>query len=252
MAAVSTLVVGESWHTVSYHSKGFDTFSDARYTEAVDDLRDALEADGIDVTYQPCHVAAGEFPETASELTAYDVVLLSDVGHNTLAIPPATFADGDRRADRLGLLKSYVEAGGGLGMIGGYLSFQGIEAKANYAGTPVEEALPVRMQRHDDRVERPDGATAETVRAGHPVVSDIDGPWPPFLGYNRVEADDDARTLVDVADDPLLVVGDHGDGRTAAFTSDCAPHWGPEEFVEWEGYPTLWTSLVRWLAAGRE
>jgi uncharacterized membrane protein len=251
MSSVRTLVVGESWHTVEYHTKGFDTFSNATYTEAVDDLREALESDGIEVTYQPCHVAAGEFPEDADSLAQYDVVVLSDVGYNTLAIPPATFSDGERRADRLSLLESYVRAGGGLAMIGGYLSFQGIEAKANYAGTPVERALPVRIQRHDDRVERPDGAQAAVLDPEHPVTAEIEGPWPAFLGYNRFEPADGADRLVDVADDPLLVVGDHGEGRSAAFASDCAPHWGPAEFVEWEHYATLWTGLVRWLAAGR-
>jgi len=33
-----------------------------------------------------------------------------------------------------------------------------------------------------------------------------------------------------------------------AFTSDCAPHWGPPEFTEWEQYGRMWASLVEWLA----
>lgn len=248
MGTVSALLVGESWHTIEYHTKGFDTFSNATYTSAIGDLQAALEGDGIETTYQPCHVAASEFPESAAELAEYDVVVLSDIGYNTLAIPPATFAEGTRRADRLHLLESYVRAGGGLLMVGGYLSFQGIEAKANYAGTPVEEALPVTLQRHDDRVERAAGVDAETVDGDHPVTDAIDGEWPDFLGYNRFTVDDDATELARLDEDPLLVVGPHGDGRSAAFASDCAPHWGPTEFVEWEHYPTLWASLVRWLA----
>ena len=28
-------------------------------------------------------------------------------------------------------------------MVGGYMTFQGIDAKGRYAGSPVEEALPV-------------------------------------------------------------------------------------------------------------
>jgi uncharacterized membrane protein len=46
----------------------------------------------------------------------------------------------------------------------------------------------------------------------------------------------------------LLVVGEYGKGRTAAFTSDCSPHWVSPEFVEWEGYGELWHRLVSWLA----
>lgn len=35
-------------------------------------------------------------------------------------------------------------------MIGGYMSFQGIGGKAGYAGTPIEQILPVSLQRTDD------------------------------------------------------------------------------------------------------
>jgi len=34
----------------------------------------------------------------------------------------------------------------------------------------------------------------------------------------------------------------------AAFASDCAPHWGPADFLAWEGYPRFWGNLVEWLA----
>jgi len=251
MAETTALLVGESWQTISFHVKGFDLFSSAEYTEAGDYLEAALETDGIETTYQPCHVAAAEFPESPEAIDAYDVVILSDIGYNTLAIPPETFSEGTRRPNRLRLLEEYVRGGGGFLMVGGYLSFQGINGRANYAGTAVEDALPVTLERGDDRVERPDGAYPDVVAADHPAVSDVDGEWPDFLGYNRFETDDDADTLVRVGDDPLLAVGTHGEGRSAAFASDCAPHWGPMAFVEWEGYPRLWADTVRWLAGDR-
>jgi uncharacterized membrane protein len=47
-----------------------------------------------------------------------------------------------------------------------------------------------------------------------------------------------------------LVVGEYGRGRTAAFASDCAPHWAPPEFVEWPDYAELWSSIILW-AGGR-
>lgn len=251
MSSVRALLVGESWQTVEFHVKGFDLFSSSSYTEAIDYLEAALAADDIDTTYQPCHVAASSFPETAVDLAAYDVVVLSDIGYNTLAIPPETFAKGERRPDRLRLIDEFVRNGGGLLMIGGYLSFQGINGRANYAGTPVEDTLPITMQRTDDRVERSNGVSPEVLATDHPVLDGVEDDWPDFLGYNRFRTDDDARELVRVGDDPFLVVGDHGEGRSAAFASDCAPHWGPTEFVEWKGYPTLWASLVRWLAGDR-
>ena len=47
--------------------------------------------------------------------------------------------------------------------------------------------------------------------------------------------------------DPFLDFGDFGKGRSAAFTSDCAPHWGPPEFVDWEGYQPLWKGIVDYI-----
>ena len=64
------------------------------------------------------------------------------------------------------------------------------------------------------------------------------------------------RTLTVVApanvDGPvdIRVVSAYGQGRTAAFASDCAPHWAPPEFVEWPEYAGLWSSIVLW-AGGR-
>jgi len=252
MAVGNVLLVGESWQTIEFHLKGFDLFSSASYTEAIDYLRAALETGGIETVYQPCHVAASEFPDSTAALSEYDVVVLSDVGYNTLAIPPETFASGVRRPNRLELIEEFVSQGGGLLMIGGYLSFQGINGRGNYAGTPVEEALPVTLQRHDDRVERSSGVFPEVIDDTHPVTADIGDEWPDFLGYNRFETDGDAAELVRIGNDPLLVVGEHGEGRSAAFASDCAPHWGPTEFVEWDHYPTLWAGLVRWLAGENE
>jgi uncharacterized membrane protein len=42
-------------------------------------------------------------------------------------------------------------------------------------------------------------------------------------------------------------VRDVGQGRSAIFSSDCGPHWGPPPFLAWKGYGALWTNLVGWL-----
>lgn len=117
-------------------------------------------------------------------------------------------------------------------MIGGYLSSQGINGRANYADAPTETALPVAMQRTDARVERSDGVPPEMTGANHPAMANIGSNWPGLLSYNRFEADDDARILAWVDDDPVLIAGKRGDGRGVAFASGCAPHWGPTEFVD--------------------
>lgn len=92
---------------------------------------------------------------------------------------------------------------------------------------------------------------APRVVARHPVVDGLGGPdgtWPDLLGLNEVTVRDGAELLAECAGHPLLVVGGYGAGRSAAFTSDLAPHWAPPGFLAWEGYPELWDRLVRWLS----
>ena len=159
MTNKSVLVAGESWVIHSVHQKGFDSFTTTEYQEGVGWLRAALEADGWSVHHLPAHLAGSDFPTDLDELNAYDCVILSDLGANTLLLHPETFAGSRPVPDRLELLRDWVHGGGGLIMVGGYMSFQGIEGKARYAGTPVEQALPVTMSRYDDRAERPAGVT---------------------------------------------------------------------------------------------
>jgi uncharacterized membrane protein len=242
------LIAGESWTTTSIHVKGFDSFTTVTYEEGVDALRDALLSAGHDVTFMPNHVAAATFPFTVGELDVWDVVLLSDIGSNTLLVPPASFTHFEVRPNRLAALRDWVRGGGGLGMIGGYLSFGGIGGKANYGRTPLAEVLPVEIEQGDDRIEMPETATPRRV-AEHQVVAGLPEEWPLLLGYQRVGRREGADVLAMLNGDPLLVTWDAGAGRALAYTSDIGPHWAPPAFLEWDGYARLWDQAVRWLAA---
>lgn len=244
----TVLIAGESWVTHSIHQKGFDAFTTTSYNEGVGPLRAALEAGGFAVDYLPNHIAASAFPATVEELAGYAAVVLSDIGTNTLLLHPDTFERSQPMPDRIAAIRDYVAGGGGLVMVGGYLTFQGIDAKARWAGTPVEEALPVAMQSGDDRVEMPAGVTPEVRATGHAIVAGLPDEWPSLLGYNRVTAKPGADLVVSVGEDPLIVAGAHGAGRSAVFTSDCGPHWCPPPFVAWDGYARMWQQLVGWVA----
>ena len=249
MSRPRALFAGESGVTHSIHHKGADSISTTAYYESGRSLISALAGAGWDVTYQPNHVAAESFPSTVEALSAWDVVILSDIGSNTLLLPADNVVRGLPTPDRLVALRDYVAQGGGLIMVGGWLTFQGAEAKANYAGTAAEEALPVTLSRFDDRVECPAGAKAKVLQP-HPIVDGLEREWPVLLGYNRVTPRPQARVIVGVGDDPLVVAGHFGDGRSIAFTSDCAPHWAPQSFLDWDGYAPLWSRMAGW-AAGR-
>ncbi len=141
------LIAGESWITHSIHQRGVDCFTSSSYHEGVGPLRTALEAGGFEVDYLPNHLAAAQFPSDLDGLRRYRVVMLSDIGANTLLLHPDTSERSVPTANRLALLRDYVRSGGGLVMIGGYLTFQGMDGRARYAGTPVER-LPEPIPRH--------------------------------------------------------------------------------------------------------
>ncbi len=242
------LFAGESWMTFSTHVKGFDQFTTSKYEEGAWCLLNVLKKGGIEVDYLPCHVAAEEFPDTAGKLAAYDVVMLSDIGSNTLLLHPDTFERGAKRPNRLAAIRDYVAGGGGFAMMGGYMSFQGIDAKARYAATPIGEMLPVGLLAMDDRLETPEGMTPHIVMPAHPVLRNVSPDWPHFLGYNVLRPKKGFDVIATCGDDVFMAAGNYGKGRTFAFASDVAPHWGSPEFVAWESYGTLFNNIARWLA----
>jgi uncharacterized membrane protein len=245
---VHVLIAGETWITHKIEVKGFSSYSTSSYGVGLTELVEGLRNHGHEVTHITNHDAIEDFPWSVEEFDPYDVVVLSDIPADTIQIHPACFDRGERTPDRLRVLKEYVDRGHGLLMVGGYMSFSGFEGKARYQSTPIARALPVEMLGHDDRIETPEGVTP-IVRADHPILEGLPVEWPHFLGYNRVVIKEGASLVMSVDDDPFLVVGTSGEGRTAAFASDCSPHWGSPEFLAWPDYGRFWSQLVSWLGS---
>ena len=241
------LLAGESWTSYTTHVKGFDAFYTSTYEEGAEALIAALEAAGYTVDYLPNHKIPTEFPFTLKDLSAYACVILSDTGSNTLLLHPDTFAKSVRKPNRCMTIREYVKAGGAFLMIGGYMSFSGVDAKAKYGQTAVSDVLAVNCLQTDDLMEHPEGVTP-VVQQQHPIVSGLPDKWPHFLGYNKTLPKDNCETIMTIDNDPFIAVGTYGKGRIAAFTSDCAPHWGPPEFISWDGYNQLWKNIVDWLS----
>jgi uncharacterized membrane protein len=240
------LIAGESWVTQSTHIKGVDHFTTSSYVVGVEPLRKALEGRGHEVVHLPAHLVPAEFPDDPSE---YDVVVLSDIGANSIQLAPQVFEQARPGADRLGALRTWVFDGGGLLMVGGYLSFTGFEGKAAFRNTVLHEVLPVELLPEDDRVELPAGGNATVTNASHPALGGAGGDWPALLGYNRVRPRTGTDVLATLNGDPLVAVAEYGQGRSAVFTSDCSPHWAPTPFCEdWDGYAKVFGGLIEWLA----
>ncbi len=248
---IRVLLAGESWVSQSTHLKGWDFFSSTVYETGIRNLSQALDGSGITLEHLPGHLVPEKFPLSRGELQAYEVVILSDVGANSLLLHPATWLSGKPMPNRLALLKEWVLDGGGLAMCGGYYSFAGIGASAKYYRTVVEEILPVSIHTFDDRVEAPEGVVPEVIRQEHPVVSGIQGRWPALLGYNELVLKEDADLIARADAHPLLAAAARGKGRTLAWASDIGPHWCPEAFTRWPGYARLWKNAITWLAGGR-
>ncbi|UOQ87464.1 glutamine amidotransferase [Gracilibacillus salinarum] len=225
------------------HTKGYDSFTSTKYEEGATHLLQTLNDNGIDVTYMPAHEVQVRFPRSIEDLRIYDAIVISDIGANTFLLQNPTFYNMEKVPNSLELIKQFVSEGGGFLMIGGYLSFMGIEGKANYKNSPLAEILPVVMEDGDDRVEVPQGINPNVV-SNHGLLKEL-GEWSSFLGYNKLTAKSNTDTLMEINEDPFLVLGSYHKGKTAAFASDCAPHWGSLEFVEWENYSVFWSELIK-------
>ncbi|WP_102224804.1 glutamine amidotransferase [Acidimangrovimonas sediminis] len=250
----NVLLLGESWLTAETHYKGFDQFNSAAYHLGGEPFVTAVEGEEFHVDYMPSHEAVTRLPYTLDGLTAWDIIVISDIGANTLLLPPDVFLRSQPRPNRLKLLRDWTLGGGGLMMIGGYLTFQGIDGKGRWARTPVEQVLPVTCLPHDDRIEVPNGFSAElTGPEGHPLGEGLSGEWPLLLGANEIVPKPGAEVIARLPEEegghPLLACGTYGEGRSIAWASDVGPHWVPQTFIDWPGYQQLWLNCLRWLSA---
>jgi uncharacterized membrane protein len=134
-----------------------------------------------------------------------------------------------------------VKSGAGLIMIGGWESFHG--HGGDWDSTAISRALPVEIGEEDDRINC-DQPALLIKSAEHEIVTGLpfESRPPTVGGFNRFVAKPGAETVLLVErfraaydsgrfvfeteqQDPMLVLGTHGQGRTAALATDLAPHW---------------------------
>lgn len=251
MGKIKVLFAGESAAIATTHIKGMDSFTHYSYSEGVRYIKPKLEEQNVEVVHMPCHDVMVKFPMTVEELKEYDCVVVSDLGSNSLLFHPNVLRS-QAMPNRLEVLREYVRQGGGFLMIGGYMTFAGVENKARYHDTPIEEMLPVEILNYDDRVELPEGFQAISTNPDHPILQGLPAKFPTMLFYNRVVLKENAELLLVNNEkgryDPILAVWKFGDGRAGAFSPDCAPHGAPPEFLNWQYYGEFFARTMRWLA----
>ncbi len=189
-----------------------------------------------------------------SYLDKSSAVIVSDVEAKCFHLYPSFFDRSQRTGrvvtypDRLGALRSWVAGGGGLLMLGGWLSFSGAREAGGWRRSVIADALPVECLVGEDLVESSAGFTSEVLLPRHPLAKSL--PWrsfPPLFGYNELMARPGAEVIVQVRETghPLVVAGAHGKGRVFIYASDPAPHWGIN-FERWAGYDRFWQQAVQW------
>lgn len=252
MEKIKVLYIGDSEIVVSKYLLGVDVLEQSNFNDNGKFFREAMEQyENIDVVHINPHDVPLQFPKTPEELDKYNVLILSDVGYNSMIFypglkPPYEYPLGP---DRVKMVKEFVKKGGGFIMVGGYVSFSGCNGVARYHGTYIEEVLPVNIFPYDDRVEITDGFIFNVINTDHQITSGI--PWNTakftLCGYNKLVLKEGAKLLAEYNGDPFIACGKYKKGRTAVFASDFAPHWAGD-FIDWEYYPQFWAQMVSWLA----
>jgi len=243
------LLVGETWIVTKFHTKGFDVVPLGGYEDFSVYFKEPMEKfDDIEISHIPNHMVLNAFPQKMEDLKKFDVIIISDCGRNTLTMYPDMFTV-PMGSNRVKLVADYVREGGALIMTGGYVDFQGFQGKGNYHGSEIEEVLPVNIMDKDDRVERTDGTEVTISKENHPILEGIPSTWPKFLGYQKLMPKDNSEVLATIGDnDPLIIVGEAEKGKSMAFATDLAPHWGTD-FVKWKYYGTFWYQVIQWLTS---
>ncbi|MEK7399009.1 MAG: glutamine amidotransferase [Candidatus Poribacteria bacterium] len=164
--------------------------------------------------------------------------------------------------DQMMEISRYVEKGGNFLMFGGWESCQGHNAWFGglYKGTPVEEIAPVKFLQEFDNYETRIFADDEKriiepfkmkcVEPDHPITQGIDWENVPLInGYNKCDSvKEHSKVLIvnEQTNDPILVIGEFGRGKTAIFLSCYGRGWA-YELIKWNGFNQLWNNLIQWL-----
>lgn len=195
----------------------------------------------------------GDFEKALKRI---DVLVVSDVEARCFHLFPDFFDRSKYKGqtivfpERLKTMRRFVEAGGGLMMLGGWLSFSGHMEKGGWRRCSYTSALPVECLVGEDLMESSEGFDVRVPMPNHPITKGLPWKsWRPILGYNEVRAKPEATVLVEIKQNghPLVVVSNLGKGRQFLYMSDPVPHWGIN-FELWPGYDAFWNRALHWSA----
>lgn len=205
----------------------------------------------LELTYRWVGVSGADQPPTDwGDLFApgnFDIFVLGDLPSSALAV-----RDWQR-------LSEAVRNGSGLLAIGGLSAFDA----GGFADSPLADALPVELgTAMGGRGAQIEGPISPRLTRAHPITAlkpgddSLEGQqayWdklPPLVGANRLGPPRTApgvSVLLSTSDQlPLLVIGEFGDGRVAAFAGDSTWRWWRRGADD--AHRRFWRQLMLWLA----
>ncbi|NWK57299.1 hypothetical protein HW115_16880 [Verrucomicrobiaceae bacterium N1E253] len=250
------VMVGPHFAETSFNCamKGLEIFNYGKWLKAALESSDEHEVKSVP-TWDFYRMGPGEWESVLEE---YDVIIFSDVELKNFQLTPSFF---DRSKfgnepltfpDRVRLTVEALQAGTHMLFLGGWLSFNGEMGKGGWGRSRLAEILPVECLQTEDLVESTEGFKGRITATGHRMFEGIDiSNTPPILGYNRVLPKPNCEVLAywGETEDPMLATCQYGKGRSLAYTSDPAPHWGCN-FVYWDDYNRFWLNALHWLLHG--
>jgi uncharacterized membrane protein len=135
MQTIRVLYVGDSEVVLNHYLVGADVIEQSHFNDNGRWFRNAMASEPtVEVHHVTPHAVPTQFPASLSDLRVYDVVIFSDVGYNSMIFYPGLTPSYEYPLgpDRVGMVREFVEQGGGVLMVGGYLSFAGLNGIARW------------------------------------------------------------------------------------------------------------------------
>jgi len=182
----------------------------------------------------------------SKELNSFDLVIFDNFSYELYFKP-----------DYLKAVRDFVREGGSFSMIGGPNLFD------SYAGTPIEDLLPIRLTGKRDyhrdsplEVRLSHAGTTHPITRLFPEEKENARLWqemPPLDGVNSLEPKNSGTVLLESNERtsrPILSVGSFGKGRVLVLATDYSWKWYMGMVAKGKGnwaYLRLMERVVRWL-----
>lgn len=195
------------------------------------------------------------FPRSRADLFRYDAIILGNIEADALS------------RDQLAMVDAFVATRGGGLLVLGARSF----ARAAFAGTPLDEALPVDLTDRRATATQDSGSLAANALAltvdgrAHPATrvavetAENQARWaslPALAAINPMGAPRPGAQVLAVSGSatgqplPLIVAQRYGAGRTLTFGGEASWRWRMQQPASNDTYELVWRQLTRWIAGG--